>query len=170
MANPIAVFETSLGGFAAEILVDQMPATGGKFLALAREGFYDGLHFHRVVPGFMVLTGCPFSRDPGDPRVGSGTAPGGPIPDEFIARLSNLRGTLAMANEGRPNTGSSQFFVNLADNTYIDWFAGGPSAHAVFGRVTRGMGVVDAIGRVETDEGSPPLAPVALRRVSVEGA
>ncbi|MFZ5479517.1 MAG: peptidylprolyl isomerase [Myxococcota bacterium] len=170
MPNPTAILETSLGTFEAEIYVEQMPITGGNFVALARAGFYDGQHFHRVVPDFMIQTGCPYTRDPRDPRAGSGGPPHGTIPDELTARISNRRGTLSMANMGRPDTGGSQFFVNLADNDFLDWFAPGPSAHPVFGRVTRGIEIADAIGRVTTDEGSRPVEPVELRRVLLVGA
>lgn len=169
MPNPTATFDTSLGSFDAEIFVEQMPITAGNFVALVRSAFYDGLHFYRVVPDFMVLFGCPFTRDPHDPRAGSGGPPHGTIPDEFLesARFSNDVGTLSMANKNRPNTGGSQFFINTANNDYLDWFKPGPSGHPVFGRVSRGMAVVDAIGRVKTDLDSRPLTPIAVRTITI---
>ena len=113
MANPTATFETSLGTFRAEILVEQMPITGGNFVKLVKDGFYDGLHFHRVIENFMCQFGCPHSRDPQSRRAGTGDSPYGAIADAHPEehRISNEIGTLSMANAG-PNTGSSQFFIN----------------------------------------------------------
>src|SRR5438270_11990544 len=109
MANPVATFETSLGTFTAEIFQDQLPITAGNFVNLAKSGFYDGLHFHRVINGFMLQFGCPHSKDPNSSRAGTGDSPNGTIQDEHTARLSNEPGTLSMANTGRPNSGSCQF-------------------------------------------------------------
>jgi len=158
------VFETSAGAFEAEVLLEEMPLTAGNFLALVDDGFYDGQHFHRVVKDFMVLTGDPFSVDPTDERMGEGGPPWGSIPDEFPEdqRISNLRGTLSMANKNRPHSGGSQFFVNLSDNAFLDWFDEGPSFHPVFGRVVSGMEVVDAIGGSAVDHASRPQPPVKL--------
>src|ERR1043166_6227334 len=114
MANPTATFETSLGSFTAEIYQDKMPVTAGNFVKLAKAGFYDGLHFHRVINQFMIQFGCPHSKDPMSPRAGTGDGPDGTIKDEHPenAKVSNDPGTLAMANTGRPNSGSCQFFIN----------------------------------------------------------
>ena len=116
MANPTADLVTSLGTIRIELFTDLMPKTAGNFIKLAKSGFYDGLHFHRVINGFMLQFGCPHSRDPKSPRAGTGDAPHGTIPDEHPAdaRLSNEPGTLSMANTGRPNSGSCQFFINMA--------------------------------------------------------
>src|ERR1700712_6055000 len=108
MPNPIATFETSLGSFSAEIFSDQMPTTSENFLKLAKSGFYDGLHFHRVINGFMLQFGCPHSKDPTSSRAGTGDSPNGTIQDEHAARLSNEPGTLSMANTRRPNSGACQ--------------------------------------------------------------
>ena len=91
MANPTATFETSLGNFTAEIYLDKMPVTAKNFLDLAKGGFYDGLHFHRVIKGFMIQFGCPHSKDPNSPRAGTGGPPHGTIKDEHPAahKLSN---------------------------------------------------------------------------------
>src|SRR5579871_1056126 len=150
MANPTATCETSLGTFTVELFVDKMPNTANNFIKLAKAGFYDGLHFHRVIQGFMVQFGCPHSRDPKSPRAGTGNGPEGTIKDEFPpdAKLSNEPGTLSMANTGAPNSGSSQFFINTVHNSYLDWFSPGASKHPVFGRVTQGMDVVRAIEKV----------------------
>src|SRR5438552_9787649 len=116
MGNPTADLVTSLGTMRVELFSDQMPKTAGNFIKLAKSGFYDGLHFHRVIEKFMVQFGCPHSKDPNSPRAGTGDSPFGRIADEHLAnaKLTNARGTLSMANAG-PNTGSSQFFINVVD-------------------------------------------------------
>jgi len=170
MPNPTAVFETSLGTFKAEIFLAEMPITAGNFLALARSGFYDGLHFHRVIDNFMIQFGCPHSKDPASPRAGTGGPPHGTIKDEFLetARFSNEPGTLSMANTGRPDSGGSQFFINTRHNAYLDWFTPGPSRHPVFGKVTGGLDVVNAIGKTPTGPGDRPRTPVKVIKVTVE--
>ena len=169
MPNPIATFETSLGTFSAEIYLDKMPITAGNFIKLAKEGFYDGLHFHRVIKNFMVQFGCPYSRDPRDPRAGTGDPPSGPIKDEFPsnAKLSNEPGTLSMANTGRPNSGGSQFFINTVHNHYLDWFTPGPSKHPVFGKVIGDMDVVQKIGNTPT-RNDAPVTPVQVLHVTIQ--
>lgn len=146
MANPTVTFDTSEGQFQAEIFMDQMPITGGNFLRLVESKFYDGLHFHRVIPSFMLQFGCEYSKDPNSPRAGTGSSPFGDIQDEHTARLSNHIGTLSMANTGRPNSGGAQFFINTVHNSFLDWFdTSTPSKHPVFGKVTSGMDVVKKI-------------------------
>jgi cyclophilin family peptidyl-prolyl cis-trans isomerase len=169
MANPIAVFDTSLGTFKAEIFLAEMPITAANFIALAQSKFYDGLHFHRVIAGFMIQFGCPYSRDPHSARSGTGGPPHGTIADEFLpsARFSNEPGTLSMANTGRPNSGGSQFFINTNHNAYLDWFSPGPSKHPVFGRVIEGMDVVRAIEKVPTDSHDRPRTPVRVNSVTI---
>jgi cyclophilin family peptidyl-prolyl cis-trans isomerase len=171
MANPTATFDTSLGSFKAEIYLDKMPITSRNFLDLAKSGFYDGLHFHRVIKNFMIQFGCPFSSDPNSPRAGTGGPPHGRIEDEFAAQLSNEPGTLSMANTGRPNTGGSQFFINTVHNHYLDWFTPGPSKHPVFGKIIQGMDVVKAIETTPTDRsrGDRPVTPVRVNRITVDG-
>jgi len=170
MANPIANLETSLGTIKVELYLDMMPVTAGNFIELAEAGFYDGLHFHRVIDGFMLQFGCPFSRDPKSPRAGTGGPPHGNIADEFPPgfQASNEPGTLSMANTGRPNTGGSQFFINTVHNAYLDWFSPGASKHPVFGKVTEGMDVVRRIEKVRTDPGDRPIEPVKMIRVTVQ--
>jgi len=169
MANPIATFETSLGNFRAEIYLDQMPLTAGNFVKLAKGGFYDGLHFHRVINNFMIQFGCPNSRDPNSPRAGTGNGPDGTIQDEHPAgvKLSNEPGTLSMANTGRPNSGSCQFFINTVHNHFLDWFTPGASKHPVFGKVIDGLEVVQKIERTPTDGQDRPKTPVQMIRVTV---
>ena len=172
MANPTAVLKTSLGDITIELLKDKMPITAGNFITLAKEGFYDGLHFHRVIENFMVQFGCPHSKDPNSPRAGTGDSPKGRLKDEHPpdAKISNSRGTLSMANTGQPNSGSCQFFINTVHNAYLDWFTPGPSKHPVFGKVVSGMDVVHAIEKTKTDASDRPVTPVRMNKVTVEGA
>jgi cyclophilin family peptidyl-prolyl cis-trans isomerase len=168
MANPTATLETSLGNIEIELFTDKMPITAGNFLSLARSGFYDGLHFHRVINKFMLQFGCPHSRDPNSPRAGTGDSPNGTIKDEHPAdaKLSNEPGTLSMANTGRPNSGSCQFFINTVHNAYLDWFTPGQSKHPVFGKVISGMEVVHAIEKTPT-RSDRPITPVKMIKVTV---
>jgi cyclophilin family peptidyl-prolyl cis-trans isomerase len=170
MANPTATFETSLGTFTVELYLDKMPVTAGNFLQLAKSGFYDGLHFHRVIKNFMVQFGCPYSKDPKSPRAGTGGPPTGDIKDEFTQKLSNEPMTLSMANTGAPNSGGSQFFINTVHNDFLDWFTPGPSKHPVFGRVTDGQDVVKKIETTPTDGDDRPRTPVKVIKVTVAGA
>ena len=140
------LLETSMGNITIALYPD-MPITSGNFERLVRNGFYDGVIFHRVISGFVIQGGDP-----------TGTGRGGPgysIPDEFTSHNHNTRGTVAMANAG-PNTGGSQFFINLEDNTRLD------SSYPVFGTVTSGMDVVDAISNVPTGENNRPLSNVTI--------
>jgi cyclophilin family peptidyl-prolyl cis-trans isomerase len=172
MANPTATLETSLGNIQVELFVDKMPITASNFVKLAKSGFYDGLHFHRVIDGFMLQFGCPFSKDPSSPRAGTGDGPNGPIQDEHPAnaKLSNEPGTLSMANTGAPNTGSCQFFINTVHNKYLDFFTPGASKHPVFGKVVSGMDVVHKIEKTPTDPSDRPRTPVKMIKVTVNEA
>lgn len=168
MPNPIATFETSLGTFTAEIFQDKMPITASNFVKIAKSGFYDGLHFHRVIQGFMVQFGCKYSKDPSSPNCGRGDSPFGRIKDEHPPehKLSNEPGTLSMANSG-PNSGGAQFFINTVHNAYLDWFTPGPSKHPVFGKITSGMDVVKKIESAPTDPGDRPKTPIKMIKVTV---
>lgn len=168
MTNPIAKFETTMGNFEAEIYVDKMPITANNFVRLVNDGFYDGLHFHRVIKNFMCQFGCPHSKDPNSPRAGTGKSPYGNIADEHPAehRLSNEPGTLSMANAG-PQSGSSQFFINTVHNDFLDFFTPGQSKHPVFGKVISGMDVVNAISQTPTDGRDRPRTPVQMKRITI---
>ncbi len=161
MVNRKAVFETSKGKFIIELFEDKAPITTGNFISLVNKGFYDGLVFHRVIPQFMIQGGCPKGNGTGDP--------GYTIKDEFHKDLSNVRGTIAMANRG-PNTGGSQWFINVIDNCYLD-FDKKPysSAHPVFGQVVEGMDIVDLISNVKTDANDRPVQDVRISKVSISG-
>lgn len=170
MSNPTATLETSLGTITVELYTDKMPLTAGNFIKLAKSGFYDGLHFHRVIDKFMLQFGCPHSKDPSSPRAGTGNGPDGTIQDEHPtdAKLSNEPGTLSMANTGRPNSGSCQFFINTVHNHYLDWFTPGASKHPVFGKVISGMEVVDKISKTATNAQDRPITPVKMLKVTVQ--
>ena len=167
MANPTALLETSLGNIKVELFTDKMPITANNFIKLAESGFYDGLHFHRVINNFMVQFGCPYSKDPNSPRAGMGDGPDGPIKDEHTAKISNEPGTLSMANAG-PNSGSSQFFINTKHNAFLDWFSPGDSKHPVFGKVIEGMDVLKKIETTPTDGDDRPRTPVRMNKVTVQ--
>ena len=170
MPNPTAVLETSLGNITVELFTDKMPLTAQNFVDLAKSGFYDGLHFHRVISGFMLQFGCPHSKDPKSPRAGTGDGPKGTIKDEHPAnaKISNEPGTLSMANTGAPNSGSCQFFINTANNSYLDWFSPGESKHPVFGKVVAGMDVVKQIEKTPTDPSDRPRTPVKMIHITVK--
>lgn len=169
MSNPVATFETSAGTFKAEIYLDKMPITAKNFLDLSKSGFYDGLHFHRVIKNFMIQFGCPHSKDPTSARAGTGGPPHGTIADEFTEKLSNEPLTLSMANTGRPNSGGSQFFINTVHNKFLDWFdPSTPSKHPVFGKVIEGEDVVKAIGITPTAAGDRPRTPVQVVSITVQ--
>lgn len=167
--NPIAVLHTNMGTIEIELYEDQMPITAGNFKKLISEGFYDGIKFHRVIDGFMIQGGDPITKTDEVLRYGTGN-PGYAIPDEHIKGdlLTNVRGTISMANSG-PNSGGSQFFINLVDNVNLD-FDKQPltSKHPVFGRVVAGMDVVDAIGAVETGQRDMPVEPVVIESATIK--
>src|SRR6187431_2698882 len=149
-----ATLHTNHGAIAIELFDDDAPKTVENFLKLARDGFYDGVVFHRVIPDFMIQGGDP-----------TGTGMGGPgyqFEDE-INHHRIERGALAMANAG-PNTNGSQFFIVTADA--CPWLDG---AHTVFGRVTSGMDVVDAISALPTDASDRPREDVTIQRVELAG-
>jgi cyclophilin family peptidyl-prolyl cis-trans isomerase len=149
MANPIVTLDTTLGQIRLEIFADKAPKTAKNFLDLTGKGFYNGLTFHRIIPGFMIQGGCP---------KGDGTGgPGYEIPDEFHPSLKHSSaGIVSMANAG-PNTGGSQFFITLAPTTWLD------GKHAVFGKVVGGQDVVDKIAAVPKDRSDRPTTAVTIR-------
>lgn len=152
-------FETNKGNIIIK-LYDDMPITTGNFEKLVKQGFYDGTIFHRVIDGFMIQGGDP---------VGTGMGgPGYTIEDEFVKGHSNVRGTISMANTGQPNTGGSQFFINLVDNSALD-FDKQPltSKHPAFGEIIKGMEVVDEIAKVEKGAADKPLEDVVIIKATV---
>jgi cyclophilin family peptidyl-prolyl cis-trans isomerase len=148
-----ATIHTNHGAIDVELFDEDAPKTVENFVSLARDGFYDGVTFHRVIPDFMIQGGDP-----------TGTGSGGPgyqFEDEFNDHLV-ARGALAMANAG-PNTNGSQFFVVTAEA--CPWLDG---KHTVFGRVTAGMDVVDQISALPRDARDKPTEPATMERVEVE--
>jgi peptidylprolyl isomerase len=162
-----ATFHTNKGDIVLELETDKTPITVGNFVKLAREGFYDGTKFHRVIENFMIQGGDPNTKQEDTSLYGQG-GPGYTIEDEFVDGLSNVRGTISMANTGQPRSGGSQFFINLVDNTGLD-FDKQPytSKHPVFGHVIEGMDIVDIIAQIETDARDMPLEPVIIQSISV---
>ncbi len=149
--NKKVLLETSMGNVTIELNSD-MPITTGNFEKLVSSGFYDGTIFHRIIDGFMIQGGDP-----------QGTGMGGPgynIKDEFTSHNKNNRGTISMANAG-PNTGGSQFFINLVDNNFLD------TKHPAFGKVIEGMDVVDAIAKVSTNANDKPLKDVKIIKANL---
>ena len=158
--------ETSKGMIVAELDGEKAPVTVENFLAYAREGFYDGTIFHRVIDGFMIQGGG-FTPDMG---MKEGKPP---IENEASNGLRNLAGTFAMARTSVVNSATSQFFINLVDNGFLDHKDKSPSGfgYAVFGKVVEGMDVVKAIGGVETGTvkgfGDVPVEPVVMEKVTI---
>ena len=159
--RPIAVFNTSMGTFEAELYAKECPETVWNFINLAegrqesvRKGnYYDGLNFHRVIAGFVIQGGCP---------RGDGTGgPGYQFGDEFDNTLRHdSAGILSMANAG-PGTNGSQFFVTLAATPHLN------DRHSVFGKVIKGMDVVDSIGTTQTGPGDRPVEPVIMESITI---
>jgi len=151
--NVKVLLKTNMGDIVIELYND-MPITAGNFKKLVEEGFYDEVIFHRVIDGFMIQGGDP-----------QGTGMGGPgynIKDEFTHEEGNKnnRGTISMANAG-PNTGGSQFFINLVDNNFLD------GKHPTFGEVTEGMDVVDKIGKSQTAANDRPVEEIKIIKAEV---
>lgn len=167
--NPTATILTNKGAVTLELFEDMMPITVGNFISLAESGFYNETKFHRVIDGFMVQAGDPNTKGDNEAIYGQG-GPEKNVQDEFVAdaKLSNVRGTIAMANTGQPNSGGSQWFINLVDNTGLD-FDKAPltSKHPVFGQVVSGLDIVDLIGGVETKERDIPVDPVVIESITI---
>lgn len=152
MSETKAVIETKFGSITLKFFPDVAPGHVKNFIDLAKKGFYEGTTFHRVIPGFMIQGGDP---------DGDGTGgPGYTIKDEFRPGNKNDRGTISMANAG-PNTGGSQFFLNVVSNNFLD------KKHPTFGKVVAGMEVVDAIANTPRNRNDKPLTAVIIRKASI---
>ncbi|GAB5369822.1 hypothetical protein AAMO2058_001439300 [Amorphochlora amoebiformis] len=183
--RPKVEFKTTEGTFVVEVFSDLMPYTAANFVGLVKDKFYDGLTFHRVISGFMLQFGCPYSKDPTSRRAGTGGPKGGTkfagfdgktysrlsdgcIKDELTAKISNKPFTLSMANTGQANSGGSQFFINTVHNSYLDWFdKRSESKHPVFGQVVSGDDVIRKIEKVRTDRSDKPLKPVVVQSATL---
>ncbi len=160
---PQVIIETSEGAIEVTLRPDIAPETVENFLTYAKSGFYEGTLFHRVIPGFMIQGGG-FDESLKQKQTRE------PIANEAKPTAKNLRGTIAMARTSSPDSATSQFFINLTDNGFLDAGVRGPG-YAVFGKVTGGMGVVDAIAGKETATSrgmaDVPREPVVIRSVSI---
>ena len=152
--NTKVLFKTNMGDITIELYND-MPITTNNFENLVKQGVYNGIIFHRVINGFMIQGGDPTGTGFGDSSIPN-------IQDEFTHKSGNKnnRGTISMANAG-PNTGSSQFFINLVDNNFLD------SKHPAFGQVVQGMDIVDKIAKVKTGPGDKPLEEVKIIKAEI---
>jgi len=146
------LLHTSMGDITIALRND-MPLTTGNFKKLVQQGIFNGTIFHRVIPGFMIQGGDPTGTGYGDPAISN-------IKDEFTKTNRNDRGTISMANAG-PNTGSSQFFINQANNNFLD------SKHPAFGKVISGMDIVDKIAKVPTGSNDKPRTNVTILNASI---
>ena len=149
----IAVIRTSLGNMEIELFAAQAPITVNNFIFLALDGFYDGVIFHRVIPSFMIQGGDPLGRGTG--------GPGYQFQDEFVASLTFDRpGKLAMANSG-PATNGSQFFVTVTPTPHLN------GLHTIFGQITQGQDVADAIAAAQTGPGNVPVTPIVILGIDI---
>ena len=155
-----ATFYTTLGTIEIELFTEEMSVTTDNFIKLVEEGFYDNTKFHRVISGFMIQGGDPLSKEDSKKAMWGTGGPGYNIKDEF-GSVGNNKGTIAMANAG-PNTGGSQFFINLVNNNFLD------SKHPVFGKVVSGMETVENIGSVQTAPGDQPVEDVVIEKIVIK--
>jgi peptidyl-prolyl cis-trans isomerase A (cyclophilin A) len=162
--NPMVVISTSAGDIKVELYADKAPTTVQNFLDYAKAGYYDGTIFHRVIPSFMIQGGGITA----DMKDKPGQKP--PIKNESSNGLKNESGTLAMARTSAPDSATSQFFINVADNAFLDKEkAADKVGYAVFGKVVEGMDVVKKIGATKTSKpGDRPVKPITIQSVTIE--
>jgi len=160
-SGPKVVLETNHGNIEIELFSDKAPNTVNNFVSLAQDGFYDGTRFHRVIKGFMNQGGCPNTKDVALKNHWGMGDPGYKFNCEIHSENFNVKGTISMANAG-PNTNGSQFFINAANN---DWLNRG---HTVFGKVVSGMDVVEKINSVQTGPRDIPIDEVVIIRAVVQ--
>ncbi len=161
---PVVVLETSKGRIVMQLDRRKAPRSVENFITHVNGRFYDGLTFHRVIQGFMIQGGSVTA----DNQQRLSSAP--PVPNEADNGLKNVRGAVALARTADPNSGGTQFFINLVDNPRLDFRAKTVEGwgYAVFGRVTQGMDVVDSIGAVRTRPDDVPVQPVVITRAYVD--
>jgi len=167
-ANPMVEMKTGVGTVRIELYADKAPKSVANFLQYVKDGFYNGLVFHRVIDGFMIQGGGHYP----DLREKKGDRP--PIENEGGNGLKNEIGTLAMARTSDPQSATAQFFINVADNAFLNFREPTPAGYgyAVFGRVTKGMDVVMRIARAPTGPGGPfpkdlPRQPVIIESITL---
>ena len=156
-----ATLHTNKGDITIEFFEDQAPNTVANFTKLAKEGFYNGTKFHRVIKDFMIQGGDPLTKDDTKKDLWGTGGPGYAFADEIGPTNKNDVGTISMANAG-PNTNGSQFFINVNPNNFLD------GKHTVFGRVTKGMEVVEVIENAPADSSDRPIANVVIESISIE--
>lgn len=154
-----ATLKTSMGEIVIEFYTST-PKTVENFVKLAKDGFYDGTKFHRVIKGFMSQGGDPLSKDDSKMNLWGTGGPGYKFEDEISTDNKNDKFTISMANAG-PNTNGSQFFINATNNNFLD------TKHTVFGKVIKGQEVADAINNVATGPNDRPATPVVLEKVTI---
>lgn len=153
----VAVIQTNMGTIEIELFADKTPKTVENFVGLANKGYYNGVIFHRVIDNFMIQGG-----DPTGTGRGGQSLWGGKFEDEIVPELKHhSEGILSMANAG-PNTNGSQFFITLKETPWLD------GRHTVFGKVIKGIDVVKAIGKVQTNQQDRPLKDVLMEKVTIE--
>ncbi len=153
--------KTNKGDIVIDFFDQATPNTVANFVKLAKSGFYDGVKFHRIIRNFMVQGGDPLTKEESKKHLWGTGGPGYKFDDEIGTENSNASGTISMANAGR-NTNGSQFFINVADNHFLN------SKHTAFGQVVKGMDVVAAIAAVPTAAGDQPIDPVVIESVVFE--
>ncbi len=173
-----ATIKTNRGDMRLELLPKIAPVTVNNFVFLSRQGFYDGVRFHRIIKDFMIQSGDPFSADDTKAALWGTGGPGYTIPDEFPCPNGTVTnshpancsptltftraGLLAMANTGRPATGGSQFFITLVQTTHLN------GLHTIFGQIVSGADVLQALGAVATLPGDRPAQPVTIQSIAIE--
>lgn len=157
--NMNVTLKTNKGEITIELFADKAPNTVANFKKLAEAGFYNGVKFHRVIKGFMIQSGDPLTKDDSKADMWGTGGPGYKFADEIHADNRNDVGTIAMANAG-PNTNGSQFFINVNPNNFLD------TKHTVFGKVIKGMDVVNEIEGVATNPSDRPLSPVVIEKIT----
>ncbi len=170
--NPQVSIKTSMGEIVVEVYPDKAPKTVENFLKYVNDGFYDGTIFHRVIGNFMIqgggFTGDFYSKGPASQK-----ATRDPIPIESQNGLKNDTGTIAMARTSNPNSATAQFFINVVDNASLNYPSPDGYGYAVFGKVVKGMDVVNAIRAVKTQRVGPfsdvPVDAVRIESASVVG-
>ncbi len=167
-ANPVVEMQTSAGAIRIELDAGKAPKSVANFLQYAKDGFYNGLAFHRVIDGFMIQGGGHY------PDLREKKADRAPIENEAGNGLKNISGTLAMARTSNPHSATAQFFINVADNAFLDFREASQAGYgyAVFGKVSQGMDVVMRIARTPTGPGGPfpkdvPRQPVVIESITL---
>lgn len=158
----IAIMQTNFGEIKLELFISAAPETVENFIKLAESGFYDGTKFHRVIEGFMIQGGDPLSKNNALKNKWGTGGPGYTFSDEIHSNNRNAKGTIAMANAG-PNTNGSQFFINTVDNNNLD------AKHTVFGKVIKGINVVESIENVATEGPNRPIDDVIIESIKITG-